>query len=617
MERVSVFSKRIGTLAGSLAVLLMFAGLASRAHAADYLDLPVVKPVVSCDQLAKTDLSQAVGAKVTVKAAEVTDTPKGKYCKVTGTIEPSIGFEADLPMEHWTQRYTQGGCGGYCGSIRLGIGVSGSCVPALNGDLAVATDDLGHQGDRNAPNPQPEGSFAADPQKRIDFAYRANHETALVSKALIKAFYGQPQKFAYFVGCSDGGREALQEAERFPEDFDGISAGAPVAIITVHNSFFHAWEISEDKRADGSNILLRGRLNILHDAVMAHCAAVSGVDNGVLQEPRACKFDPAWVQCPADAADTSRCLTAEEVGVAQKIYEGPYDAAGHHFEIGGYPLGSELQWGMPANATGAAEGPGGGMVGGSLKYMLLPTVSDETAEALTAKFAYTEDWFQKVGEMAHLYNAANTDLRPFEKHGGKLIVWHGGSDTSVPPAISIAFYQGVQKELGEKTTDSFMRLFILPGVGHCGNGDGPAQLDVLTPLMAWAELKQAPKMLLAGKTVNENFGPPPAAPGPQSPVGPGATGAQKQMQDRPQQQPGNPYSSPAKPAFYTRPIYPFPYLAQYTGKGDPKDAANYEPVKSPVAMPQVFDTEAAKLIGPDNQKFYHAENGQLVEDKKK
>lgn len=593
------------------AAFLLTAALAPRAQAANYLNLPQVNPVITCEQLAKVDLSQAAGAPVTITSATVTDTPRGPFCKVTGSVQPTIGFEVDLPMDHWTQRYAQGGCGAYCGSIHVGIDKSSSCMPALNGEFVVASDDLGHLGGMGSPGG--EAAFGADPQKKIDFAYRANHETALVSKALIKAFYGQPQKFSYFVGCSDGGREALAEAQRFPDDFDGISAGAPVAIINVHNSFFHAWETAVNKRADGTNILLRSRVKMLHDAVVAHCAAKSGVDEGVLQEPRSCKFDPAWAQCAAGASDVSKCLTVEEMGVVQKIYAGPFDAAGNHFEFSGFPVGSEADWHMPASATAAAGGPGGAsMTGGSLKYLLLPMVSEESAADLSAKFDFTEEWFKKVAELAPLYNAANTNLHPFQQHGGKLIVWHGGSDTSVPPSTSIAYYQGVQTELGADVTDKFMRLFILPGVGHCSGGDGPAQVDVLIPLMAWTELNQAPRMLLVGKTANQNETMGPGIPGPGGPGGPGGPNG-----------PGGPggpgggkppYSSPAQPTMYTRPVYPFPYIAHFTGKGDPKDAGNYEPVKSLVSAPQVFNTEATKLIGPNNQKFYHVENGQLVAD---
>jgi hypothetical protein len=223
--------------------LLLLGGFASSARAADYQNLPVVKPVVSCDQLAKAELGQAVGASVTIKSATGLGTEKGKYCRVSRTIAPAVDFEVDMPMEHWTQRYLEAGCGGMCGSVHADIGNAGSCVPALNGEFAVAGDGMGHSGGMGGPGGGGAmGSFGADPDARIDFAYRANHEATLAAKALIKFFYGQPQKYSYFVGCSDGGREALAEGERYPNDFDGISAGAPVLRISLNNSFFHGWK---------------------------------------------------------------------------------------------------------------------------------------------------------------------------------------------------------------------------------------------------------------------------------------------------------------------------------------------------------------------------------------
>ncbi len=631
---------RVTRLFSLLAAGALFAGVAAQAGAADYQNLPVVKPVVSCDQLAKVELAQAVGNKVTIKAAEERDTPKGKYCKVTGTIAPAVGFEVDLPMDHWTQRYVEAGCGGMCGSINASIGNAGTCVPALNGEFAVASDDMGHSGGMG-PGAGPSGSFGADADARIDFAYRANHETTLAAKALIKSYYGQPQKYAYFVGCSDGGREALMEAERFPDDFDGISAGAPVLGISVHNSFFHGWESVVNKRADGSAILLNDRLAIVHDAVIAHCPNLSGVKDGLLVDPLGCKFDPKWVQCVAGATDTSKCLTAEEAAVAAKYYVGPTDAQGHAFTFNGYTIGSEQQWRLPTSATPATNGqPGGGMAGGNIKYLFMPKVmTDEEYKT----WDYTEDWFTKINALgAPLYNAGNTNLKPFESHGGKLILWHGLIDESMPYATTIAFYQGVHKQLGSQVTDAFMRLFLLPGVGHCGGGPGFPQIDSLTPLMAWTETKQAPTVLVAGRTAGGQRGPGGPAPvpiqaggpgapggamqaggpgGQAGPGGPGAPGAPAgappagaQGGGRP---PSMPYATPAQPTIATRPIYAYPMVAKYKGTGDPNDAANYEPVRVPETLPIVFNTEENKIIGPDNQKFYHAENGMVVEDKKK
>jgi feruloyl esterase len=581
MYNTSVKQTIPGWFSGLLAVGLLLAS-AGGVRAAEGQDLPVVKPVAACEQLAKVDLSKVAGAAVSLESAAVVETPKGQFCKIKGRVEPDDGFEVDLPLDHWTQRFVVPGCGGDCGTIRATIPNGGACLPALNGEFAVAANDLGHQAGKSYPG----GPWAADPQKRIDMAYRGNHLTALLAKALMKEFYGQGPRYSYFMGCSDGGREALVEAQRFPEDFDGVSAGAPVAIFAIQNSFVKAWESASNTRADGTKILLRNRVSLLHDAIVAHCPTLSGVQDGLLEDPRVCKFDPAWVQCQAGQTDTSACLSAEEVAVAQKLYDGASDAQGRHLTIGGFMPGSEPNWNLPASATGGPQG-GSGMM---LKYMLQLATPPEDPATLSARFGFNLDSFRLVSQTAPFWHGANTNLRPFQKRGGKLILWHGLADVSVTPWISIAYYEAVQRELGETATGTFMRLFLIPGVSHCGGGEGFAQFDLLTPLMAWTEQSQAPKMLLAGKTASQN----------RRPGGPGG-GA-----------PVLPYAQPAQPALATRPVYPYPYVARYTGNGDPKDAASYQPVRTPAPVPHVFDTEAARLIGPDNQKFYRAENGKLV-----
>jgi hypothetical protein len=233
--------------------------------------------------------------------------------------------------------------------------------------------------------------------------------------------------------------------------------------------------------------------------------------------------------------------------------------------------------------------------------MLTPNVlSDDEF----GRFTFNEEWFSKVNETgAPLYNAGNTNLRPFEAHGGKLIVWHGLADQSMPAATTVAFYQGVQKQLGDKVTDSFMHLFLIPGVGHCGGGPGFPQIDVLSPLMAWTEMKQAPQMIIAGRPVPLEQGP-----GGAQPAGRGGAGGRPQSM---------PYAQPAQPTTAMRPVYAYPNVARYKGTGDKNDAANFGPARVPEALPLVFNTEETKVIGPDNQKFYHAENGVVVADTRK
>jgi feruloyl esterase len=521
------------------------------------------------------------------------NTPAGPFCKVMGDIEPAIIFEVDLPLERWTQRFEESPANS------MMIANAGSCAPALNGEFAVAFNNQGHSGKGLT-----DASWTPNLQLRIDFAYRANHVTALAAKELIKIFYGQPQRFSYFLGCSEGGREALTEVQRFPQDFDGVSAGSPIVIDSVHNIFFHPWESAANKRGDGSRVLVSGRMAILHDAILEHCAAFSGVLDGVLLEPTACKFDPSWVQCSTGSTDTSKCLTAEEVAVIEKLYKGPGDNDGHSFEISGFPMGTEHRWPL-STADHVADREA--KEGFQIRRLLPPPDGDKDTAALESEFAFNQEWFDKTLALAPLYNAANTNLRPFQEHGGKLILWNGAEDMTIQPEISVAYYQGVQKELGADLTDQFLRLFIVPGYGHCGGGDIPFQLDLLTPLMAWTELHRAPAMILAGKPAGGldhggGQGGPGGRGGPGGPGGPWAVRYPFAMRNQPNE--------------YTRPVYPFPFIARYRGNGDPNDAASYEPVRSAEPMPQEFDTEATKLIGPNTQKFYHVENGLLLPDTK-
>jgi feruloyl esterase len=553
------------------------AGLAELGHSQEFLNLPVIKPAISCERLAKAALGKVDAEAVSIQSATQVDTPKGHFCKVKGNIGQVTAFEVDLPIEHWSQRLVQNAFNASA------IANGGTCAPALNGEFAVAFSSPGFAVG------QAYASRSKELQSRIDSAYRASHLTALTAKALIRNFYGQPQRFAYFLGCSAGGLQAMNEVERFPRDFDGVSAGSPLLLNGVHNIFFHSWESYINKRADGSRILASSRMPILHQSVMEHCAQTAGVLDGVLLQPTACKFDPAWLQCLADAADTAHCLTAEEVGVVDNLYAGPGDGKGRHFEIAGFAMGSELRWGLSiADHIANPEARDGG----KMKRLLAPPDSDKSVSELKDELAFNQEWFEKAIALAPLFNGANTDIRRFQQHGGKLILWHGAEDLTVQPEVSVAYYQGVQKVLGVKETDTFLRLFMIPGFGHCVGGEIPFQFDVLTPLMAWTELHRAPQKIMAG-----------------NPAG----GASESI---PYGGVRTPIAAPDRPNLFTRPVFPFPMMARYTGKGDPNDAANYSPARSGAPVPQMFDTEAATLFGPHNQKFYHVADGQLEPDKK-
>ncbi len=556
-------------------VLPLIAAFSLPVHANDYLSLPAVRPVMSCPDLQKAEPGTLEGVPVTIQSAAVTETPKGPFCRVTGSVGQITTYEVLLPMEHWTQRLLQI-------AASSGIPSAGGCAPAVNGEFVVVFTGQGAPARTNS-------SREAELQSQIDSGYRATHLATLAAKALIRAFYGQPQRFAYFIGCSAGGGQAMIAVQRHPEDFDGVSAGSPLLISGVHNVFYHPWESTTNKRADGSRILASNRLPILHKAVMEHCAASAGTLDGVLLQPTACTFQRAWVQCKAGASDTSACLTAEEVGVVENLYAGPGDGKGRRFDIGGFAMGSELGWGL-STADRIANPEAN--TGARIKRLLQPPESELSAEELQKRFTYTQDWFDRISALAPLYASANTNIRPFQQRGGKLILWNGGADLTIQPEVSVAYYQGVQKALGVRETDRFMRLFMIPGFGHCAGGEIPFQFDVLTPLMAWTELNRAPERLLAGKPA----------------IGAGNTVPFAGVR--------NPIAAPDVANAFMRPVFPFPYMARYAGRGDPGDAANYRPVRSGAPVPQKFDTQAAALFAPDNQRTWHVENGRLVADKK-
>lgn len=583
----------LGTLV--LNVFLFFFSEASAAQS-----LPVVQPVQSCAQLGAASFKAGIDARVRITGAQELKTEQGTFCKISATLSPEIGVEVALPQSRWTQRMLQVGCGGLCGDINLSLSNASGCTPAMNGEFVVAATNMGHSGSMM------DASWAEDPQKRIDFAYRANHVTAQFTKALIQAYYGQQQKYAYFMGCSDGGREALIEVQRYPHDFNGISAGAPAAWFSQQNSFFHGWNVVANLRADGTPVLLQNRLALLHDAALTHCPTLSGVKDGILQNPYACPFSRSWIkQCTPDQNDKSDCLTAEELNVVAKLYHGADGKNGAQYVPGGLPVGSELRWPVPATAKGSSMSEM--MALPALQYVLLPGKKQNLTKV--SDFTLNDQNFARVAELAPLYDATNTDLKPFRAAGGKLIVWHGLADDSISPAGTVAYFKGVQKFMGADNVDSFMRLFLLPGVAHCGNGEGPDQVDLLSALMSWTEQGEAPAMLLTGKTQPADVQPSPQQKGDTSSAGDAS------VQFHGIQKPSIPVAAPAAKVLYARPVFPYPYIAEYNGKGNQQDPDSYHAVKSEAYDRIHLDSPIRDVLGPDNQKNYSVKDGQLSEMK--
>lgn len=513
------------------------------------------------------DLTAVGGAGSRVTKAGETTSRGIAVCSVEGTLAPTIDFRVDLPTKNWSGRYLQVGCGGLCGRVSLEVGAAEGCPVLGAGGFAIASTDMGHQGMG--------GEFGRDPQKRADFAYRAVHLTAVAAKALIRGFYGREPAHAYLTGCSDGGREALVEAQRFPADFDGIIAGAPAMNFQVQNGFYQAWQARSNTGPDGKAILLAGRLPILHNAVLKACDALDGQADGLVSAPGACRFDPSTAQCRA-GQDTKTCLTPNEVAVVRRLYDGPRDpATGERLTVGGPQFGSELAW----TGVYVPRAPGQPIFSEQIALDALRNLVFETDPppgSTLADLRFNRATFDRLRPRHPLFDATNPDLSVFAAHGGKLILWHGWADPHISPLNTVAYHEAVQAQMGKARADAFERLYLLPGVHHCSGGEGPSLIDLLTPMMLWVERGQAPDAIIARQAApgrGNGFGQPGGAAGrgagPGAPplgMAPGDTAPSPGADMRPEPPP-----APSR----NRPVYPYPFVAVYDGAGDPDQASSY------------------------------------------
>ena len=546
-------------------------------------DLAVLKATTDCDSLKGTDLSAIVGAKAEVQSATVARQDGVAYCEIRTLIAPNIRSEFRLPLRGWAQRYLQTGCGGLCGVLDIHLDHAKGCVPVDTHGLALGSTDMGHAS-RNVG----EGEFGNDPQARIDFAYRGVHLTAVLGKQLVQRFYGTPAKYSYFSGCSDGGREALMEAQRYPDDFNGIAAGAPAMNFQIQNSFYHGWQATSNTDENGKTVLTSDKLAILHQAVLEACDALDGQKDGIINDPRQCKFDPAVVQCPEGSAETSQCLTVAQVATVRKLYAGPQDAQGRHLTIGGPQYGSELAWeGVFVTKSADQAVPSTFMALGSIKNLIFE--QNPAADYTLKDFHFDATQFDLVRAMHVLYDATNPDLSGFASAGGKLILWHGWSDPHISPINTIAYYTAVNQLLGTERTNAFAKLFLFPGMYHCGMGDGPSEFDLLTPLMRWTESNQAPTSLVAHTVSAPPF---------------------KMNGHPPPDMPPMPDFIKNKVADKTRVIFAYPDHAVYKGSGNPADPANY--TKQASSEPVSYDWYGAEFMKSGLQKQCSAVAGKLV-----
>ena len=473
---------------------------------------PAVVPVgaaASCESLMSLTLH---GATITrAEAGLFASQAIPDACRVAATLRPSadseITMEVWMPVSNWNGKYQAVGNGAFNGTINVA-----AMTDALSRGYATSSTDTGHTGGSAA--------FAlGHPEKVIDFGWRAVHETAVVSKNIVEAYYGKMPAFSYFNGCSAGGRQAMQEAQRFPADFNGIIAGAPGLDWTGRAA--QAVRIAQRLEHNEAARLLQPQRQLLHDAADAACDVSDGVKDGVIGNPERCTFDPGVLQCKA--GNTADCLTAEQIETARMIYSAavnPHTRRSIHGLEPGSELGwTDLGWTASARATGLAQ----------FRFLVFGD-PDWTIQ----KFNWDTDIVLAESRDNNTVNALNPDLRPFFSRGGKLIQYHGWADPQIAPANTTQYYNRVVELIGGRNlVHGSYRLYMAPGMGHCRGGEGPNRFDMVVALERWVEAGLAPNSIVA--TI----------------------------------------SRPAANLEQSRPLCPYPEVAVYTGSGSTDEAANF------------------------------------------
>ena len=440
------------------------------------------------------------------------------FCRVAATVKPSadsnIQIEVWLPaaggpdrsaLQKWNGKLQSVGNGAWAGIIPYpALGA------ALSTGYATAGTDTGHTGNN--------ARFAAGhPEKLADYGYRAVHEMTVAAKGIIAAFYGNGPRVSYWNSCSTGGRQGLMEAQRFPADYDGIVAGAPVYERT-RQLIWELW-IAQAVHKDEASYIPPAKYPVIHRAALAMCDARDGVTDGLIESPAACKFDPGALACSSGDAPT--CLTSAQVEAVRTIYAPAVNPRTRQEIYPALQPGSELAWGGLAGPQPPGEAVD------LFKYLVFNneqwdfrTLAFDTAVALTDK-----------AERGVL-NATDANLKPFIDRGGKLLLYHGWNDQLVSPVSTINYYNRVLETTGRARTADSVRLFMMPGMTHCAGGEGPNAFDKVAVLEQWVEHGQAPARIVASHSADGKI-------------------------DR------------------TRPLCPYPQVASYNGSGSINDAASF------------------------------------------
>lgn len=428
------------------------------------------------------------------------------FCRVVGVIEQEIRFEFWLPSD-WNGRLQNVGNGGLTGAINFPM-MSG----ALAAGYATASSDLGHQDTK--------GFFEVEwavnrPDRVRNFGHRAHHLLAVNTKKILASYYGKPQSYAYFNGCSSGGWQGLTEAQKYPGDYQGVLAGAPANNFTRLQStgFWHAHLSALEPAGDLPPL----KTQMMADVAVAMCDANDGVRDGVIENPAACGFDPAQLACKKD--DRPDCLTAAQIRRAIQGY-GPHKTPGGMWIYPGKPYGVPLDSGSGR----ARVDTGDPLIVYILKHK--PAFTDAT-------FDYDRDVPPMRDELGPILDSYDSNLKSFADDGGKIVLYHGWSDPLLSPYNTLQYFGEVGATMGEPVRDGFMKLFMAPGMEHCRGGAGPDDFDGMSPLVNWVEKGQAPEAIIAKKV------------------------------------------SPEGKTLRSRPWCVYPQVATYQGKGSTDEAANF------------------------------------------
>jgi feruloyl esterase len=493
--------------------------------AVDY-SIANLTPAKSCDALAMPPSGDVI--EIDSTAVTGSDAAPG-HCRVTGVIAPEISFEVSLP-DRWNGRFYMIGNGGHAGEALDNPGRVAQRNAALAVGFAFAQTNTGHYASE-----EPGASFVlSNPQKAIDYAYRAVHLTATTAKAVTADYYGRPAAYSYWNSCSNGGRQGLIEAQRFPEDFDGIVANAP----WVDQTGFTIGAIWNNRALTEAPVTA-AKMALVAERVMATCDAVDGLEDGLIDDPRACDFDPMRdVPTCRAGADTGECLTPAQAEAIGKVYRGVISNGEPYFP--GFMPGSEA---VMTNLFGGGSGsgwmnvivpaePGGfaadfGLADNTMKYLVF-TPPDPDWDYREFDFDRDIPTLEAWGALA---NAKDPDLAKFRARGGKLLMTYGWADAILQPLMGINYYERAVEVNGPDTPD-FFRLFMAPGMAHCAGGIGPDSHDAVTAIVDWVEAGEAPDSIVASKIVDGEV-------------------------------------------TRSRPLCPYPQVARYAGRGSIDDAANF------------------------------------------